>query len=340
MKEIIECVPNFSEGKNEETIKLIADAISSTDECKLLNCEPDKNYNRVVVTFVGTKKGVLNGAINASLIASQKIDMTTHKGEHPRLGAIDVVPFIPIKNVAVDDCVEISKEYGKIISQKLNIPIYLYESAAAKPARVNLSNIRKGEYEGLKEKLKDPEWLPDFGKPEFNPKLGGTVTGSRFFLIAYNVNLRTEDVKIADEIAQTIRESGKILRDENGNAVKKDGKTVRIPGKLQAVKAMGVSLENFKMTQVSINLVNYLTTNVHQAFEAVKEEAKKYNVEIWGSEIVGLVPLDALIESGKYYSPNEVSETKLVNSAVQNLGLNNLANFNPSEKVIEYLIRE
>ncbi len=340
MKEIIECVPNFSEGKNEETIKAISDAISSTNGCKLLNCEPDKDYNRVVITFVGTKDGVLNGAINASLVASQKIDMTTHKGEHPRLGAIDVVPFIPVKNVSVEDCVEISKEYGRIISEKLNIPIYLYESAASKPDRVNLSNIRKGEYEGLEEKLKDPEWLPDFGKAAFNPKLGGTVTGSRFFLIAYNVNLKTEDVKIADEIAQTIRESGKILRDENGNAVKKDGKTVRIPGKLKDVKAMGVALENFKITQVSINLVNYRTTDMHQAYEAVKEEAKKFNVETWGSEIVGLVPLDALIDSGKFYSADESDETKIVDLAIVNLGLSTLAKFNPSEKVIEYLIRE
>lgn len=340
MNEIIECVPNFSEGRNEETIKAIADAVSNTPECKLLNCEPDKDYNRVVVTFVGTKKGVLEGAVNASLVASEKLDMTQHKGEHPRLGAIDVVPFIPVKNVTVEECVEISREYGKIVSEKLNIPIYLYESSAIKPDRINLSNIRKGEYEGLAEKLKDPEWLPDFGKPEFNPKLGGTVTGSRFFLIAYNVNLKTEDVNIADEIAQTIRESGKILRDENGNAVKKDGKTVRIPGKLKDVKAMGVSLENFKITQVSINLINYRITNMHKAFEAVKEEAKKFNVETWGSEIVGIVPLDAIVESGKFYSSSEANEKKLVDSAIQNLGLSNLAPFNPDEKIIEYLIEE
>ncbi|NPV10277.1 MAG: glutamate formimidoyltransferase [Ignavibacteria bacterium] len=340
MKEIIECVPNFSEGKNEETINAIAEAVRNTKECKLLNVEPDRDYNRVVVTFVGTKRGVLEGAINASLAAAEKIDMTKHKGEHPRIGAIDVVPFIPIRNVSIDDCVEISKEYGKIISEKLNIPVYLYEYSATKPERKNLSDIRKGEYEGLPEKLKDPEWYPDFGKAEFNPKLGATVTGCRFFLIAYNVNLKTQDVKVADEIAGIIRESGKPLRDENGNVVKKDGKTVRVPGKFKAVKAMGVSLEKFGITQVSINLVNYKITNMHQVFEAVKEEAQKFGVEVWGSEIVGLVPLEAILESGKFYNPSLNNEEDLIQTAIEKLGLSNLAPFNPKEKIIEYLIEE
>jgi len=340
MKEIIECVPNFSEGRNEETINSISDAIKNTPECKLLNVEPDRDYNRVVVTFVGTKKGVLEGAINASIVAGEKIDMTQHKGEHPRIGAIDVVPFIPIKNASIEDCVEISKEYGKIISEKLNIPIYLYEYSASKPERKNLSDIRKGEYEGLTEKLKDPEWYPDFGKPEFNPKLGATVTGCRFFLIAYNVNLKTKDAKIADEISGTIRESGKPLRDEKGTIVKKDGKTVRIPGKFKAVKAMGVSLEKFGITQVSINLINYKITNMHQVFEAIKEEANKYGVEVWGSEIVGLVPLEAILDAGKFYNPNSTNEVELIQTAIEKLGLSNLATFNPKEKIIEYLIGE
>lgn len=340
MKEIIECVPNFSEGRNEETINAIAEAIKNTPECKLLNVEPDKDYNRVVVTFVGTKEGVLQGAINASLAAAERIDMTQHKGEHPRIGAIDVVPFIPIKNATIEDCVEISKQYGKIISERLNIPIYLYEYSATKPERKNLADIRKGEYEGLKEKLMDPNWYPDFGKPEFNPKLGATVTGCRFFLIAYNVNLKTQNVKIADEIAGIIRESGKPMRDEQGNVVKKDGKTVRIPGKFKAVKAMGVSLEKFGITQVSINLVNYKITNMHNVFEAVKEEAQKFGVETWGSEVVGLVPLEAILEAGKFYKPNSSNEIELINAAIENLGLSNLAPFNPKEKIIEYLIEE
>ncbi|MCX8057712.1 MAG: glutamate formimidoyltransferase [Ignavibacteria bacterium] len=340
MKEIIECVPNFSEGRNQETINAIAEAIKNTPNCKLLNVEPDRDYNRVVVTFVGTKEGVLNGAINASVIAAERIDMTQHKGEHPRIGAIDVVPFIPIKNASIEDCVEISKQYGKIISEKLNIPVYLYEYSATKPERKNLADIRKGEYEGLKDKLLDPNWYPDFGKPEFNPKLGATVTGCRFFLIAYNVNLKTTDVKIADEIAGIIRESGKPMRDEQGNVVKKDGKTVRIPGKFKAVKAMGVSLEKFGITQVSINLVNYKITNMHQVFEAVKEEASKFGVETWGSEIVGLVPLEAILEAGKFYNPNSDNENELINTAIEKLGLSNLAPFNPKEKIIEYLIEE
>lgn len=338
MKEIIECVPNFSEGRSETTIQAIADAILNTPECKLLNVEPDKDYNRVVVTFVGTKKGVLEGAINASLVAAENIDMTTHKGEHPRIGAIDVVPFIPIRNVTIEECVEISREYGKIISEKLNIPIYLYEYSATKAERTNLSNIRKGEYEGLPDKLLDPEWVPDFGEAKFNPKLGATVTGCRFFLIAYNVNLKTTDVKIADEIAGIIRESGRALRDENGNVVKRDGKTVKIPGKFKAVKAMGVTLEKFGITQVSINLVNYKITNMHQVFEAVKEEASKFGVETWGSEIVGLVPLEAILEVGKFYKPDSQNENELIESAIQNLGLSNLAPFNPDKKIIEYLI--
>ena len=340
MKEIIECVPNFSEGRNEETINSIAEAIKNTSECKLLNVEPDKDYNRVVVTFVGTKKGVLEGAINASLVAAEKIDMSQHKGEHPRIGAIDVVPFIPIKNATIEDCVEISKQFGNLIAEKLNIPVYLYEYSATRPERKNLSEIRKGEYEGLPEKLQNPDWYPDFGKPEFNPKLGATVTGCRFFLIAYNVNLKTKDVKIADEIAGIIRESGKPLRDEHGNIVKKDGKTVRVPGKFKAVKAMGVSLEKHGITQVSINLVNYKTTNMHHVFEAVKEEAKKFGVETWGSEIVGLVPLEAILEVGKFYNPNTNNETELINSAIEKLGLSNLAQFKPKEKIIEYLIEE
>lgn len=340
MKEIIECVPNFSEGRNKETIDAIADSIKNTADCKLLNVEPNYDYNRLVVTFVGTKEGVLNGAINASLVAAERIDMSRHKGEHPRIGAIDVVPFIPIKNVKMEECIKISKKYGEIISNKLNIPIYLYEASATNPERKNLSNIRKGEYEGLSEKLKDPEWLPDFGKPIFNPKLGATVTGARFFLIAYNVNLKTQDVKIANEIAGIIRESGRPLRDENGNIVKKDGKTVRIPGMFKAVKAMGVFLEKFGITQVSINLVNYKVTNMHTVYEAIKKEAQKYGVEVWGSEIVGLVPLEAILKAGKFYLPNNENESILIQAAIENLGLSNLALFNPKEKIIEYLIGE
>lgn len=340
MKEIIECVPNFSEGRNENTINAIANAIKNTPECKLLNVEPDKDYNRVVVTFVGTKKGVLEGAINASLVAAEKINMFQHKGEHPRIGAIDVVPFIPIKNATIEDCVEISKQFGKIIAEKLNIPVYLYEYSATKPERKNLSEIRKGEYEGLQEKLKIPDWYPDFGKPEFNAKLGATVTGCRFFLIAYNINLKTKDVKIADEIAGIIRESGKPLKDEQGNIVKKDGKTVRVPGKFKAVKAMGVTLEKYGITQVSINLVNYKITNMHHVFEAVKEEAHKFGVETWGSEIVGLVPLEAILDVGKFYHPKSNNEEELIKYAIDNLGLSNLAPFNPKEKIIEYLIEE
>lgn len=338
MKEIIECVPNFSEGKNSETINAIAQAIEKTENCKLLNCEPDKDYNRLVVTFVGTKEGVLNGAINASRVAADLIDMTTHKGSHPRIGAIDVCPFIPISNVTMEDCVEISKKYAQMLWEERKIPCYLYENSAQYPERTNLANIRKGEYEGLEEKLKDPNWKPDIGEPYFNSKSGATVTGARFFLIAYNINLKTTNVDIANELAQDIRESGKLLKDENGNVVKKDGKSVRIPGKFKAVKAMGVALENYGITQVSINLVNYKITNMHQVFEYVKQEAAKYNVETFGSEIVGLVPMEALLDVGKFYNPDLTDKNEILDLAIERLGLSSLNPFDKNQKVIEFLI--
>lgn len=339
MNEIIECVPNFSEGKNTEIINAIANSIENTEECKLLNCEPDKDYNRLVVTFVGTKKGVLNGAINSSQIAANLIDMSIHKGSHPRLGAIDVCPFIPIKNASVDECIEISKEYGRKLWESKNIPVFLYENSAQNIERINLANIRKGEYEGLEEKLKNSNWIPDFGEPVFNPKSGATVTGARFFLIAYNVNLKTENLDISNEIAQDMRESGKLLKDEYGNVVKKDGKSVRIPGKFKAVKSMGVALENQRLTQVSINLVNYKITNMHHVFEYVKTEAAKKNIETLGSEIVGLVPLDSLIEVGNFYNSSFPNEKFLVDLAIEKLGLSSLTEFNKNQKIIDYLIQ-
>ncbi len=337
---LIECVPNFSEGSDPKTLKDIKDAIISTPNVKLLSFEPDKDYNRLVVTMVGDENSILEGAINASIAAAANIDMSKHKGNHPRLGAIDVVPFVPISNATVDDCIAISKKYAETISKKLNLPVYLYESAQDKPFRKNLADIRKGEYEGLEEKLKNPDWLPDFGSSEFNSKLGGTVTGCRFFLIAYNVNIKSADLNYSKEIAETIREIGKPKRDENGKLVKINGETVRIPGKFKAVKAMGVPLEQYGITQVSINLVNYKITPMHVVFEEVKRLADEMGVEIDGSEIVGLIPLEAMIEAGKYYSENDnLDERDLVNLAINKLGLSSLHPFNPEEKIIEYMIK-
>ncbi len=336
---IIECVPNFSEGKNQATFEAIKDAIASTKDVKLLSLEPDADYNRVVVTMAGNETGILNGAINACKTAAEKIDMTNHKGEHPRLGAIDVVPFVPVSNTSTEECVKISEQFADIISKELKVPVYLYENSARLPDRKNLSNIRQGEYEGLEEKLKDPNWMPDYGKPEFNPKLGAIVTGSRFFLIAYNVNIKSADVKFAKEIGEVLRESGYYKRDENGTIIKVDNKAVKIPGRLKEVKGMGVALEKYNITQVSMNLTNYNITPIHIAFEEVKKEAARLGVEINGSEVVGLLPLESLLQAGRFYTEGkETNEHKLVEAAIENLGLNALHPFNPAEKIIEYMI--
>ncbi len=336
---IIECVPNFSEGKNQETFNAISEGIHSVKGVKLLNLEPDADYNRVVVTMAGDDTGIIDAAVNACKAAAANIDMRIHKGEHPRLGAIDVVPFVPVRNATMDDCVKISEKFGERVSVELNLPVYLYEKAARKPDRENLSSIRKGEYEGLEEKLKNPEWEPDFGKAEFNPKLGALVTGARFFLIAYNVNIKSTDVSYSKEIAEILRESGRPKRDDNGNIVKQNGKPIKIPGRLKDFKGMGVLLEKYKLTQVSINLTNYEVTPVHVAFEEVKKEAKRLGVEVDGSEIVGLVPLEALLMAGRYYADSKsMKENELVDLAIEKLGLNTLNPFKKNEKIIDYMI--
>ena len=338
-RKIIECVPNFSEGKNPETFEAIKESIEKSKNVKMLSLEPDADYNRVVVTLAGDEKGILEGTLNACRAAAENIDMRRHKGEHPRLGAIDVVPFVPVANVTTEECVKISEEFARIISSELKVPVYLYESAARKADRKSLTSIRQGEYEGLEEKLKDLNWLPDFGEPVFNPKLGAIVTGSRFFLVAYNVNIKSSDVKYSKEIGEILRESGYAKRDENGNIIKVDGKAVKVPGRLKEVKGMGVALEKYNITQVSMNLTNYNTTPIHVAFEEVKKEARRLGVEVNGSEIVGLVPLEALLQAGRFYTNGkESNEKKLVEAAIDNLGLSALHPFKPEEKIIEYMI--
>jgi glutamate formiminotransferase/formiminotetrahydrofolate cyclodeaminase len=335
---IIECVPNFSEGRNNNIFQKMKDSLSEVN-CKLLSLEPDADYNRVVVTLAGDENGILEGALAISKAAAEEIDMRVHKGEHPRIGAIDVVPFVPVKNVTMEECVKISETYGKNISEELNVPVYLYENAARKPERRNLADVRKGEYEGLPEKLKDENWQPDFGPSEFNAKLGAIVTGARFFLIAYNVNIQSEDVKYAKEIGEVLRESGKPKRDNHGNIIKVNGQTVKEPGRLKSVKGMGVSLEKYKNTQVSMNLTNYNITPIHVAFEEVKKEAQRLGVEVSGSEIVGLVPLEAMLQAGKFYSGGKnCTETELLDLSIEKLGLNDLHPFKKEEKIIDYMV--
>jgi glutamate formiminotransferase/formiminotetrahydrofolate cyclodeaminase len=338
---IIECVPNLSEGRNETSLEKIKDSLNGISGCRILNFEPDPDYNRVVVTLAGNESGILEGALAISRITAKEIDMRFHKGEHPRIGAIDVVPFIPVKNTSIEECIKISEQYGKTIAAELNVPVFLYESSAKKPERNNLSNIRKGEYEGLQEKLKDENWKPDFGKPEFNPKLGATVTGARFFLIAYNVNIQSTNIKYAKEISELIRESGIPKKDKDGNLIKEDGQIIRETGRLKNVKGMGVKLEKYDITQVSMNLTNYNVTPLHIAFEEIKKEAGRLGIKVSGSEIIGLVPLEALLQAGRYYAHNQnTDESSLVDLAVECLGLNDLRPFNKNGKIIDYLIKD
>ncbi|OGU70858.1 MAG: glutamate formimidoyltransferase [Ignavibacteria bacterium RIFCSPLOWO2_12_FULL_56_21] len=339
---LIECVPNFSEGRNMSVINAIGNAVSSVDGARLLNIEPDKDYNRTVVTFVGTRDAVVEAAFRATSVAAERIDMRFHSGEHPRLGATDVVPFIPVSGVSMDDCIQLARRFGERVSSELKIPVYLYEFAASSPERRNLSDIRKGEYEGLESKLKDPAWTPDFGPAVFNAKSGATVTGARKFLIAYNVNLATEETQIAQEIALRIRESGRVQKDAQGNPVKDArGKTLKIPGTLKSVKAMGVFLERHRIAQVSINLVDYSITSMHDAFEEVARLAKELGTHVTGSELVGLSPLEAFRKACRFYEPSfKGSDRDTVALACKKLGLDQLEPFVADKKIIEFMIMD
>ena len=341
MSAIVECVPNFSEGRESTTVGAIGAAVDAVPGVKLLSVEPDKDYNRTVVTFIGSPGGVVEAAFQATRVAAERIDMAKHKGEHPRIGATDVVPFVPVSGVTMDECVGLARRYGRRVGEELRIPVYLYEEAATRPERRNLAAVRKGEYEGLAAKLRDPAWQPDFGPAEFSPRSGATVTGARVFLIAYNVNLKTNDQKIAHEIALRIRESGRVQKDANGNTVvDAQGQKVVIPGTLRAVKAMGVLLEAQNIAQVSINLVNFHVTPPHTAFEEVKRIAAGMGVEVTGSEIVGLTPKEALIMAGSFYDGTTSDASRLIATAVERLGLSQLDRFDPARKIIEYQLTE
>ena len=328
MRKIVECVPNFSEGRNPEIIDAIADAIRNTAGVTLLDVDPGKSTNRTVYTFVGDPISIVEGALNSAKVAYKLIDMRTQKGEHPRMGAMDVCPFVPVANVTMEECVECSKEFARRASKELNIPFYLYEEAQAKEYRKRLPDIRQGEYEGLAKRIVMPEWKPDFGPAEFVPTWGATVTGARFFLIAYNINILGTSNQ-AHRIALDLREAG---RGDNE------------PGKLKETKGLGWFVDEYNMAQVSMNLNNYKVTAIHTAFEEVKKSAKELNVAVAGSELVGLVPLDAMLMTADYYIKEEslmiVDEMQKITLVVERLGLNSISKFDPNKRIIEYMIKE
>jgi len=352
MKQLIECVPNFSEGRDMGIIKQITDQIESVEGVRLLDVDPGRATNRTVVTFVGEPDAVLQAAFLAVKKASEIIDMRSHKGEHPRFGATDVCPLVPIRNITMEEVAAYAHKLGERIGKELGIPVYCYENAALTKERRNLAHCRSGEYEGLPEKLKNPHWKPDFGPAEYNEKValtGATAVGARDFLVAYNVNLNTTSTRRANAIAFDIREkgrpvreghpiTGKIKKDENGN-------DIYIPGSLKACKAIGWYIEEYGIAQISINLTNISITPVHVAFEEACAKANERGLRVTGSELVGLIPLKAMIEAGKYFLRKQqrsvgVSEKELVKIAVKSLGLDDLKPFNPKEKIIEYLLED
>ncbi|HNY59352.1 MAG: glutamate formimidoyltransferase [Bacteroidales bacterium] len=349
MKKLIECVPNFSEGKDMSIIKQITDQIETVEGVKLLDVDPGAATNRTVVTFVGTPDEVIEAAFLAVKKASQLIDMTKHKGEHPRMGATDVCPLVPISNISMEETVEYAHKLAKRIGDELEIPVYCYEKAAFTKERRNLAYCRSGEYEGLPEKLSKPEWKPDFGPAKFNARAGATAVGARDFLVAYNINLNTTSTRRANSIAYDIRERGRVKREGNpitGKIVRDEqGNQVYIPGSLKEVKGIGWFIEEYGIAQISLNLTNISVTPVHVAFEEACKKAQERGIRVTGSELVGLIPLKAITDAGKYFLRKQqrsvgVSEDELIKIAVKSLGLDDLKPFNPKEKIIEYMISE
>jgi glutamate formiminotransferase/formiminotetrahydrofolate cyclodeaminase len=342
---LVECVPNFSEGRDAAKIEQIAAEIRLTEGVKLLDVDPGRDTNRTVMTFIGTPDGVLEAAYRAIAKAAEVIDMRTHTGAHPRMGATDVCPFIPVADVTMEDCAALARKLGSRVGEQLGIPVYLYEGAATKPDRCNLATVRQGEYEGLTEKLKDPEWRPDFGPAAFNAKSGATVIGAREFLIAFNVNLNTRDVRIAREIAFEIREKGRAKRDASGAIVRDErGETVFMPGKFRFCKAVGWYMENFGRSQISMNLVKCKVTPPHAVFDECVRLAEGHGARVTGSELVGLIPLEAVLEAGRHYLHAQkrttgVPEEELIHIAVLSMGMSELYPFEPAKKIIEYQFR-
>jgi glutamate formiminotransferase / formiminotetrahydrofolate cyclodeaminase len=346
MKQLIECVPNFSEGRDLNIIKQITDCIEAVEGVKLLNVDPGKATNRTVVTFVGEPAAVTEAAFQAIRKAGELIDMSKHKGEHPRMGATDVCPLIPVSGITMEETARLAQQLGQRVGSELGIPVYLYEAAQANKNRSNLSVIRAGEYEGFFKKIKLPEWKPDFGPGEFDAKRGATVIGARDFLVAYNINLNTTSTRRANAIAFDVREAGRTQKDEKGNVVKDAaGNPVVIPGSLKSVKAIGWYIEEYGVAQISMNLTNISVTPVHIAFDEVCRRAEARGLRVTGSELVGLIPLQALLDAGRYFLRKQqrstgVSEAELIKIAVKSLGLDELGPFKPEERIIEYLLRD
>jgi glutamate formiminotransferase/formiminotetrahydrofolate cyclodeaminase len=344
VRRLIECVPNFSEGRDKKVIDAITDAIASVDGVKLLDVDPGKATNRTVVTFAGEPEPVIEAAVRGAKRAAELIDMRKHKGEHPRFGALDVCPLVPISGVTLAEAAEHARVLGKRLAEEAGLTVFLYEAAASTPARKNLADVRAGEYEGLAEKLARPEWKPDFGPARFDERRGATACGARGFLVAYNVNFNTTSVKRANDIAMSVREQGRVARDEKGEILlDAKGEKIKIPGTLKSVKAIGWYIEEYGIAQLSMNLTNVDVTPVHVAFDEVVKQATERGLRVTGSEIVGLVPLDSLLTAGRHYLARQrrssgISDAELIKIAVKSLGLDDLAPFDPQQRVIEYVL--
>jgi glutamate formiminotransferase / formiminotetrahydrofolate cyclodeaminase len=347
MQKLIECVPNFSEGRDQDVIRQITEVIKSVEGVSLLDVDPGASTNRTVVTFVGSPEAAVEAGFRAIQKAAELIDMRKHKGAHPRMGATDVCPFIPVSNVSWEEAIACANKLGKRVGEELSIPVYLYERAAKHKSRSNLSVIRAGEYEGFSEKIKQPEWKPDFGPVAFNEKSGATVIGARDFLVAYNVNLNTKSVRRANSVAFDVREQGRIKTKEGTPSgipvVDANGEPVRIPGVLKHVKAIGWFVKEYGIAQVSMNLTNIDETPLHVAFDACVEAAAKRGLRVTGSEIVGMVPKKCLVDGGRHFlrkqrSSEGASEEELIDIAVRSMGLSELKPFDSKEKVIEFKI--
>ncbi len=339
MKQIVECVPNFSEGRDMAVIEKIIDEIKKIEGVELLDVDPGKDTNRTVVTMAGSPEVVVEAAFQAIKKAGEIIDMSKHSGAHARMGATDVCPFVPVSGITMEECVELAKKLGKRVGEELNIPVYLYAKAAQQNSRTRLPDIREGEYEALSEKLKTDSFKPDFGEAVFNSRSGVTAIGARGFLIAYNINLNTKDTKIANKIAKRVREKGRTVKN------KKTGIRETIPGSLKGVQGMGWYIDEYNMAQITVNILDFKTTPVYRVFEECEKYANEFGVRVTGSELVGLVPLEAMLDTGLHVIEKQggstgVSEEEIVRIAVQTLGLNEVSEFNIAERIIEYRFRK
>lgn len=351
-KQLIECVPNISEGRDLDKIHSIANCVETVEGVKLLDVDPGAATNRTVITFVGEPEQVIEAAFILIKKASELIDMSKHSGEHPRFGATDVCPLVPISGISLEETAVYAHKLGKRVGEELGIPVYLYEKAAQEPKRVNLANCRSGEYEGLAKKLTDPNWKPDFGPAEFNKKValtGSTAISARDFLVAYNVNLNTTSTRRANAIAFDIREGGRVKREGDPITGKKvldeNGEPIRIPGRLKAVKGIGWFIEEYGIAQISYNLTNISITSMHVAFDETCKAAEERGLRVTGSELIGLIPLKAMLDAGDYFLRKQerslgISEAEKIKIAVKSLGLDDLKPFNPNEKIIEYVLKD